>query len=98
MNISIFPHNSPVAIPVATPRPPNSVSAGESKPSLVVSDARSSGVDAMEMASITDADLARDDALGLLVSSAFRLPPPPMPAFPSTSAPPVSPGLSEVRV
>ncbi len=32
-------------------------------------------------AAITDAALSRDDALGKLVSSAFALPPPPMPNF-----------------
>ncbi len=32
-------------------------------------------------AAISDAALTRDDALGKLVSSAFALPPPPMPNF-----------------
>ena len=33
------------------------------------------------VADVSDAALSRDDALGKLVSSAFNLPPPPMPAF-----------------
>ena len=33
------------------------------------------------VADVSDAALNRDDALGKLVSSAFNLPPPPMPAF-----------------
>jgi len=33
------------------------------------------------VASVPDAALVRDDALGNLVKSAFNLPPPPMPAF-----------------
>jgi len=40
------------------------------------------GIDRTEPAAdIPDAALARDDALGRLVDSAFDLPPPPMPVF-----------------
>lgn len=57
------------------------VSAGElTKAGLTITQTVASSED-IAAANITDAMLARDDALGKLVNSAFSLPPPPMPNF-----------------
>lgn len=51
--------------------------------SSLSSDAKTAGLASSEpVADVPDAALARDDALGKLVLSAFSMPPPPMPAFP----------------
>ena len=97
MNISFPSHNTPVALPTASTAP--SAAAGKSRevPSgFTVTEAHVSDLDATEV--VPDSALRRDDPLGRLVSAAFSLPPPPMPAFPDADDPPIPPGLAEVRV
>ena len=48
---------------------------------LTVSDGIADISSAEPTAKVTDAELRRDDALGMLISAAFNLPPPQMPAF-----------------
>ena len=61
--------------------------AGVPPDSRAVSSSSSSVLDPLlgsePVTKVPDGALRRDDALGRLVSAAFCLPPPPMPAFPS---------------
>ena len=60
----------------------SSVDAGrETRDAVTITNAPSGLASAEPVADIPDAALSRDDALGKLVSAAFSLPPPPMPAF-----------------
>ena len=71
----------------AAPVPPESASQKlpqpPSTPSLTITEAPTSPED-ITAATLPDTALSRDDDLGLLVTSAFTLPPPPMPAFPAS--------------
>ena len=97
MNISFPSLNTPTTIPAASTPP----SGGAPKPreaasGFTVTEAHVPDLDATEI--VPDSALRRDDPLGRLVSAAFSLPPPPMPAFPDAGDPPIPPGLAEVRV
>lgn len=85
MDISV--NNRPVN--VTTPTTPETRAAAEaaksqSKPALVITEARPnilSGPDTAE--DVPESALRRDDSLGKLFTTAFNLPAPPMPTFPS---------------
>ena len=70
---------APASLPGAAPAKP---AAAPSAPGLTITHATASPED-VAAASIPDSALTRDDDLGLLVSSAFTLPAPPMPNFPN---------------
>ena len=60
----------------------SAVDAGrEARDTVTITNAPSGLASAEPVADIPDAALSRDDALGKLISAAFNLPPPPMPAF-----------------
>lgn len=62
----------------------SAVDAGrEARDTVTITNAPSGLASAEPVADIPDAALSRDDALGKLISAAFSLPPPPMPAFAS---------------
>ena len=67
-----LPGTAPAAKPASTP----------AATALTISHAPASPDD-IAAAAIPDSALTRDDDLGLLVSSAFTLPAPPMPNFPN---------------
>ena len=97
MNISFPSLSTASTLPAASTTPTGAASKPrETTSGLTVTETRVSDLDATE--AVPDSALDRDDPLGRLVSSAFSLPPPPMPAFPDAGAPPISTGLSEVRV
>ena len=78
-NINLSKTPAPASLPGATPAAkPASTPV---TPALTITQAPASPDD-IAAASIPDSALTRDDDLGLLVSSAFNLPAPPMPAFP----------------
>ena len=97
MNISFPSHNTPVSLPVESTAPSGTATKPQEATSgLTVTEARVSDLDATE--AVPDSALRRDDPLGRLVSAVFSFAAPPMPAFPDAGAPPISTGLSEVRV
>ena len=79
-NINIGRPAAPSA-PVPPEGAPRQAAQTPSTPSLTIARAPTSPED-IAAATIPDSALTRDDDLGLLVSSAFTLPAPPMPAFP----------------
>lgn len=81
-NINIGRSAAPSA-PVPSEGAPQKATQAPSAPSLTITQAPTSPED-ITAATIPDTALTRDDDLGLLVSSAFTLPPPPMPHFPAS--------------
>ncbi len=85
MDISINNRPSPITDPATLQQTaPAEAAKSTSRPSLVITEARAdalSGLDAAE--EVPESALRRDDPLGKLLSAAFSLPAPPMPAFPS---------------
>ena len=85
MDISVNKH----PLPLTTPTPLGSQSAAEvskglSRPDLIITEAQPNPLSRLDAAEpVPDSALQRDDPLGKLLSTAFNLPPPPMPAFPS---------------
>ena len=83
MNIdfnNIAKTNAPAA-PVALPAAPAKPAAAPAAPDLTITQAPAS-VEDIAAAALPEDALSRTDDLGLLVSSAFNLPAPPMPEFP----------------
>ena len=78
-NANIAKTTAPAALPDAAPAAKSA--AAPATPDLTITQAPASPED-IAAATIPDSALTRDDPLGLLVSSAFNLPAPPMPAFP----------------
>ena len=74
-NINIAKTQALAVLPDAAPAKPGAVPA---TPDLTITQAKASAED-IAAASIPDSALTRDDPLGLLVSSAFNLPAPPLP-------------------
>ena len=81
MDISLNPRTIPPSATPASPATEPSSKPATDHPSLTITEARSSGADGVE--AVPDSSLRRDDVLGRLFDAAFKLPPPPMPAFPS---------------
>ena len=68
--------------PLSTEGAPQTPSQPPSTPSLTITEAPTSPED-ITAATLPDTALSRDDDLGLLITTAFDLPPPPMPTFPA---------------
>ena len=85
MDITINNRHPAVTDPATLQHTPaEAAQSATSRPALVITEARA---DALEGAGAVEevpaSALRRDDALGRLLSAAFALPAPPMPAFPA---------------
>lgn len=79
-NVNLGKTAAPTSLPGAAPAA--KPAAAQATPGLTITQATASPED-VSAASIPDSALTRDDDLGLLISSAFTLPAPPMPNFPT---------------
>ena len=83
MDISVNNRHTTVADPATLQQPAAAGAAkSPSRPALVITEARADALSGLDAADeVPSSALLRDDPLGKLLSAAFNLPAPPMPAF-----------------